>query len=305
MARYEQFSVNELTVEKIFNSAGNNITPGFNPSGGMDYYVENNYGSDTNTGFSWDSPYKTLAKAIGISNTYIAANHHGWAARNRIFYRADEETDNLIVFPNKCDVIGVGSDGQHPMAGILGNHIPANAYTACRFFNIRFVTVSTHEIITHDSASSATEYIGCKFDADGAAHSAIGILAVAHTYLKIVGCRFQGPFSTAYISIGAGNASGLEIKDNEMFDSAAEGIAIASTATSTPGGIIKGNFISATTITIHDESDLFFVIDNRLVTAAAHAYATSVVVNLAKSAGNIVTGNDESSGHPVNANSAT
>jgi hypothetical protein len=295
----------EDTGVSVLTIAESGLVGAPNPSGGMDYYVENNYGLDTNDGLSWGAPYKTLAKAIAVSNVYIALDHHGWAARNRIFYRADEETADLAAFPNKCDVIGVGSDGQHPMAGILGNHVPVNAYTACRFFNIRFVTVTTHEIVTHDSASSATEYIGCKFDADGAAHSTIGILAVAHTYLKVVGCRFQGPFSTAYISIGAGNASGLEIKGNEMFDSAAEGIAIASTTTSTPGGIIKGNFISATTITIHDESDLFFVIDNRLVTAAAHAYATSVVVNLAKSAGNIVTGNDESSGHPVNANSAT
>jgi hypothetical protein len=302
MARYEQFSVNELTVEKIFNPYGSNITPGFNPSGGMDYYVENNYGSDTNTGLSWDSPYKTLAKAIGISNTYIAANHHGWAARNRIFYRADEETANLIVFPNKCDVIGVGSDGQHPMAGILGNHAPVNVYTACRFFNVRFVTVAAGIICSHISTSSATEYIGCKFDADGAAHATQAILGTAHTYLKVVDCRFQGPFATNYIGIGAGNASGLEIKSNEMFDSLGEGIAIASDATSTPGGIIKDNFIEATLITIHDESNLFFVVNNRCVTKADDAFSTSLAVNLAKSAGNIVTGADATRFHPINVN---
>jgi hypothetical protein len=279
---------------------------GPNLSGGVDYYVENNYGLDANDGLSWASPYKTLAKAIAVSNVYIALDHHGWAARNRIFYRADEETADLAAFPNKCDVIGVGSDGQHPMAGILGNHAPVNVYTACRFYNIRFVTVAAGIICSHISTSSGTEYIGCKFDADGAAHATQGILGTAHTYLKVVGCRFQGPFSTGYIGIGAGNASGLEIKENEMFDSAAEGIEIASNATSTPGGIIRDNFVEATTVAIHDASNLFFVINNRLVTAAAGAFATSVIVNLAKAAGNIVTGaGPVSSFHPVNANSAT
>jgi hypothetical protein len=305
-----QTSAGNLTAKKNFTVGGTmyygNLENRYNPSGGMDYYVENNYGLDTNDGASWESPFKTLAKAITVSNAYIAANHHGWAARNRILYRADEETADLVAYPSKCDVIGVGSDGQHPMAGIIGNHAPVNVYTACRFFNVRFVTKAAGIICSHISTSSGTEYIGCKFDADGAAHATQAILGTAHTYLKVNGCRFQGPFSTGYIGLGTGNASGLEIVGNEMFDSAAEGIEIAAGTTSTPGGIIRDNFVSTTTVGIHDASDLFFIINNRIVTAAAGAFATSIIVNLAKSAGNIVTGaGPVSSFHPVNANSAT
>jgi hypothetical protein len=305
-----QSSAGNITAKKNFTVGGTmyygSLENRYNPSGGMDYYVDNNYGLDANDGTSWTSPYKTLAKAIAVSNVYIAADHHGWAARNRILYRADEETADLVAFPNKCDVIGVGSDGQHPMAGITGNHVPVNVFTACRFFNIRFVTVDAGIIVSLISTSSGTEFIGCKFDADGAAHATQAILGTAHVYLKVIGCRFQGPFSTGYIGLGTGNASGLEIKDNEMFDSAAEGIEIAAGTTSTPGGIISGNFIETTTVGIHDASNLFFIINNRLVTAAAGAFATSIIVNLAKSAGNIVTGaGPVSSFHPINANSAT
>jgi hypothetical protein len=272
---------------------------------GSTYFVDNNSGSDGNTGRSWSKPFKTLAKAIAISNIDIARGADRWARRNTIFYCADEETANLVAYPNKCDVIGCGSDGQHTMAGILGNHAPVNVYTACRFFNVRFVTVAAGIICSHISTSSATEYIGCKFDADGAAHATEGVLGTAHTYLKVVGCRFQGPFSTGYVGIGAGNASGLEIKGNEMFDSAAEGINIAGGATSTPGGIIRDNFVQTTTVGIHDASGLFFVVGNTIVTAAAHAYGTSIIVNLAKAARNMITGSDETSQHPVDMNSAT
>jgi hypothetical protein len=40
--RYEQFSVNELTVNKILDVNGQNITPGANPSGALDYFVDIN-----------------------------------------------------------------------------------------------------------------------------------------------------------------------------------------------------------------------------------------------------------------------
>lgn len=281
-----------------------------NPSGGMDYFVDNNGGLDSNDGLSWDTSWKTIAVAIAASNTWIArtaanGGASGWAARNRIFYKADEETVDLVVFPTKCDVIGVGSDGQHPMAGIIGNHVPVNAYTACRWYNVRFVTFDAGIIAAHDSASSGTEYIGCKFDADapaGVNHATIGISAVAHAYLKVKDSRFQGPFSLSYIKIGTGNASGLEIKGNEMFDSADEGIEIVSDATSTPGGIIRDNFIEATTVTIHDESNLFFIVNNRLVTAAAcidAACSGAIIANVDKSVGNYVVTTDSNAFWPV------
>jgi ABC-type hemin transport system substrate-binding protein len=47
------------------------------------------------------------------------------------------------------------------------------------------------------------------------------------------------------------------------------------------------------------------VVGNTIVTAAAHAYATSIIVNLAKAARNMITGSDETSQHPKDVNSAT
>ena len=58
-----------------------------NPSGGVDYYVNNNTGVDaTGDGLSWATAWKTLAKAITASNAKIATTGGAFAAaRNRIF----------------------------------------------------------------------------------------------------------------------------------------------------------------------------------------------------------------------------
>ena len=51
--RYEDFSCEKLTVGQIFNKYGNQITPGCNPSGGLDYYVDGNKSVNGPDGLSW------------------------------------------------------------------------------------------------------------------------------------------------------------------------------------------------------------------------------------------------------------
>jgi hypothetical protein len=106
---------------------------------GSTYFVDNNSGNDGNTGNSWERAFKSLAKAIAVSNVDIARGSDRWARRNTIYYCADTETTNLVVFPNKCDVIGVGSYDANSQPGIKGNHSPANSGNmGTRFINIWF-----------------------------------------------------------------------------------------------------------------------------------------------------------------------
>lgn len=273
MPRYENFAVTNLSVKNIFDLNGMNITPGFNPYGGMDYYVDNNYGSSGGDGLSWDTPKKTLAQAVTLSNANIAADERGYrrgfASRNRIFYRADVETADLVVFPNKCDVIGVGSYDANTKPGITGNHVPVNDENwGTRFYNIWFkAPADASPIITLANTTSGAQFLGCTFSAT--ATTTIGIQSTASPFLKVIGCRFEGAFVTSYITFGAGEAGGTEIRGNTMGDSAASGIVVPNTVTSSWISVVEGNFIEAATLTVNDDADLFFYYNNRFVSLAA------------------------------------
>ena len=67
---------------------------------GKSYYVAGNYGDDTADGSSWDKALKTVAAAIALNNTNIAASKYGWAARNKIYISGDTFEETLVAFPN-------------------------------------------------------------------------------------------------------------------------------------------------------------------------------------------------------------
>jgi hypothetical protein len=243
---------------------------GVDPSG-KQYFVAGNYGSDGNTGESWDAAFKTLAAAIAANNANIAASSRGWAARNTMFISGDTFTETLVAFPNKCDVIGVGSYDANLMPGIIGNHAPVNAGNyGTRFINVHFKGPAVASpLITLASTSSGVQFIASLFDAHASTTTAI--TSTAHPFMKVKDCAFQGAFATAYISIAAGEAGRTVIQDNRMGDAVAVGILINSGTTCSWRSIIDRNIIQAGTITIDDNSDLFYVTRNELISAAAGA----------------------------------
>ena len=264
--------------------------------GGTVYYVEGNAGNDAWDGLSVDYPFKTLAKAIAVSN--IDINRRGrWAKRNTIYLYADTTTETLVAFPNKCDVVGCGSYDANTMPGITGHHAPVNTGNyGTRFFNVWFKgTAVASPIVTLASTSSGTQFIGCMFDGNAGTVTS-GILSTAHPFMKVIGCSFRGAFATSYISLGAGEAGGLVIDGNWMCGSAGIGIIIASDTTSSFPSIIKENtiVISDTSLCIDDDSDLFYYVNNRLMnqgTVTAWAHHTAVAdVNADFAVGNLCTG---------------
>ena len=237
---------------------------------GSTYFVDGNSGSDGNSGKSFAKAFKTLAKAIAISNIDIAGSATRWARRNTIFFTADTTAETLVAFPNKCDVIGCGSYNANTKAGITGNHAPVNAGNyGTRFFNVWFQAVAVASpLISLASTSSGVQFKDCMFD------GVVGTTTLAinnslSTFMNVQGCTFQGAFATGNINLATGALVQCNISDNTMYGSLGYWIQTNASTTVSYGGTIQRNFISAAAICINDASSKFFVTDNNCITAAA------------------------------------
>lgn len=260
---------------------------------GRRYYVAGNFGDDNNDGSSWDKAKSTLADAIAANNTNIAASKYGWAARNEMFITGDTFTEDLVAFPNKCDVIGVGSYDANDKPGILGNHAPVNAANyGTRFINVWLKGPAVASpIITLASTSSGIQTIECTFDAN--AVTTIGIQATASPFLKVIGCDFIGAFATSFITFGAGEAGGTRILDNIMLGSAGKGIVIPNTTTGSWTPITARNIIYSVGQWLDDDGAVFMHIDNRGITGVDCAtYTDGFDGTLIRMVGNLQTGSN-------------
>lgn len=252
----------------IFNANGEMADSGYYKT----YFVDGNAGLDTNSGLSWAQAYKTLAKAMAVSHAAIAASSQGWAARNRIFFKADASAETLTKFAQKTDVIGVGSMDWRSKPQLKGNHVIPNtiSYMGCRFINVEFSgpTATGGDIITMTS-QHGIQFLGCSFRGNSTTAATAAIIATACVDLKIIGCEFTGAFSDAVIELGAGQADGFVVKDS-FIQGANMGIDIPATVTYAANkcGLILNNVISATLACINDALGTTFVIGNRLRTAA-------------------------------------
>jgi hypothetical protein len=278
------------------------IAGGINTIGSV-YFVDVNAGADTNDGLSWETAYKTLAVALAASHADIAANSTGWANRNRIFYKGDNNevtAETLVKLADKTDIIGVGSYDHRPFPVLIGNHVIAGSYMGCRFINMGFKSLAAGGVImTLVTAQSGIEFIGCEFDGSTATPATIGLLATAVEKLKVSGCRFIGKFSTTAIDIGAGESNGLMIENN-IIQSGAIGIRISSTFTCSvrDAWIIK-NLFDVTTLVVDENSDKVIIGGNRGVTAAAQTLALIFDYNSALACDNIITSATVTSVYPA------
>ena len=295
--RYEDFSCEKLTVGKIFNKSGNLIMPGpgCNPSGGLDYYVDGNKTVNGPDGLSWGRAFNTLATAIAASDVSIAATRNRWwARRNRIFVVGDALSENLVKFPTKCDVIGLGSYDGFTQAGLSGRHVPVGESYGTRFFNIHFKAVAHASpivtlTVTTGSAPSGVQFHGCTFDGTLGTMTS-GILSTAMPGLGVFDCDFVGTFVTSYISFGAGEAGRARIIGNRMLGTAGKGIIAASDMTTSWAAVVAKNIINSTGIWLDDDSDLLYVVDNRAFTAVNCATSTAGYdFNIKRACGNIQT----------------
>ena len=272
---------------------------------GSTYFVDNNSGLDSNDGSSWEKAFKTLAKAIAISNIDIARGSDRWARRNTIYYAADTETATLVAFPNKCDVIGCGSYDANVKPGITGNHAPVNTGNyGTRFFNVWFKAVAAATpIVDLVSSTSGCQFIGCTFD--GVAGTVTyAIRATASPFLVVKGCDIFGTFATGYIALGTGDTAGTLVEGNWMHGSAGLGIATVTGTTSSYQTLIKNNIISTTStgLCVDDEANsstgILYLVGNRFMNGATLSnyagYTGCIDPNIARCVDNICMGADVS-----------
>jgi hypothetical protein len=254
------------------------------------YFVDGNV-SATGDG-SIDHPYSTLAEAIAASDTSIALSaNRWWARRNKIYCCGDTLTEDLVKFPTKCDVIGVGSYDGNTQCGLYGHHAPVGECYGARFYNIHFkAKAHASPVITLTNATSGLQLHGCTFDGTLGTMTS-GILATASPFLVVDDCDFVGTFVTSYITFGAGEAGRTRITNNRMLGTAAKGIVAPGTTTASWMPLIQGNTIMATGKPIDDAASVFFVVNNRLMTDINIGTTTAgYTFDLSQACGNILTG---------------
>lgn len=254
------------------------------------YFVDGNV-SATGDG-SIDHPYSTLAEAIAASDTSIALSaNRWWARRNKIYCCGNTLTEDLVKFPTKCDVIGVGSYDGNTQCGLYGHHAPVGECYGARFYNIHFkAKAHASPVITLTNATSGLQLHGCTFDGTLGTMTS-GILATASPFLVVDDCDFVGTFVTSYITFGAGEAGRTRITNNRMLGTAAKGIVAPGTTTASWMPLIQGNTIMATGKPIDDAASVFFVVNNRLMTDINIGTTTAgYTFDLSQACGNILTG---------------
>jgi hypothetical protein len=264
---------------------------GPNPSGAQDYFVDGNV-SVTGNGLSLASPFVTLAEAIAASDISIALSaNRWWARRNRIFIMGDTLTEDLVKFPTKCDVIGLGSYDANDKPGLYGHHAPVGESYGTRFINIHFkAKAHASPVITLTNEASGIKVIRCSFDGTLGTMTS-GILATASPFLEVLDCDFFGTFVTSYITFGTGEAGRTRIIGNRMLGTAAKGIVAGGGMTASWIPLIDGNIIRATGQWIDDDSDKFAITNNRGITDVDTTTSTAGYdFNLQLAAGNIQMG---------------
>lgn len=300
MTQITKLPPNDLYVGSVLlaNANGDIANSGYYKT----YYVDANAGLDTNAGTSWATAYKTLAVALAASHAAIAAASAGYAARNRIFFKADQtgasEGETLTKFAQKTDVIGVGSTDWRAKPRLQGNHTVAAtvSYQGCRFINMEFggPTVTGGDIFTI-TGQHGIQFIDCSFRGNSTTAATAAIIATACVDMKIIGCDFTGAFSDAVIELGAGQADGFLVQ-NCFIQGANEGIDIPATVTYAANkcGMIKDCVISSTLQCIKDALGTTFIINNRLRTAANKGVAMvgAILCGLTYAQGNRITTGD-------------
>ena len=284
-----------------------------NPTGAQDYFVDLNASSASSAvamaahdltvdGTSWSSAFQLIESAITASNASIALTaNRWWARRNRIFVCGDGIAEDLTILPEKCDVIGVGSD-LYSFPRVIGVHNitatrpTAGKATACRFINMGFQATGTDDLFQIPAACHGLSFIGCTFTAaTGANAKALEITDSAH--VRIIGCDFltaaggvTGIFARAVSLEGTASIHDFVATDNRIICAAS---AFVLAAGELNGSLVARNYIKqhGADVAVNDASNECSFVDNRIISNQGSQAASSFATWNAKLAvNNICTG---------------
>jgi hypothetical protein len=236
-----------------------------NPSGAADYYMDLNV-SATGDG-SINYPFSTLAEAIAASNTSIGLrDNRWWARRNRIFCMGDEINEDITVLPEKCDIIGVGTD-LAPYPRFMHSWAITTGVKGCRFINLGFMNDAADASVSLPAGSHGNEFWDCHFIRETG--GTYGLTIVTSANIKIIGCEFLpdgagGLYTTAAIRFLTGACYDFEIRD--CYIEGAIGVTIDA---ANFGSRIVDSTIRSTGLVIVDTGLTTKLSNCRFITAAA------------------------------------
>ena len=268
------------------------------------FYADGNVVSSGN-GLSWLSAVKTVSEALVMAHAYESTSgNRAWAHRAIVYVCGDELVEDITLFAEKTDVIGVGSNAEMKMPGIRGNHVlvatGTDTFHGCRWINVEF-RCTTGIMMDIPIGQNGQEFIGCSFRGDTT--TTIGLRAVQSHRMKIIGCEFWPDNSgtgltTAAVQINAGGTVTFFRMEDCLVYTSGIGLDFNPTVGQVDMCFARKNTIYAGGQTIDDESTELFVTENMLISAAAAGTGSAWTFNLALAAGNIETGNNQSNAIP-------
>lgn len=257
---------------------------GPNPSGAFDYFVDGNISGETGAedraaydatvdGRSWPNAFSLLSSAIAASNTSIgSSDNRYWARRNRIFACGDQELDeDLTVLPEKCDIIGAGTD-LLPFPRILGNHVIAAATVGVRLINLGFITQTTADLFVFPASCHGLQILGCLFQPGATSTKCLEITDSAHVRLIGNSIIVRAGSMASIFGVGISIEGDASIHDTIIEDNnitATIGVVIVESGAAAMGGLIKDNTIRAVGLCLNDASGDFQVVGNDFISDAA------------------------------------
>ena len=257
------------------------------------YYVDLNVAATGNG--SPDHPYSTIAEAITASNTSIGlAANRWWARRNYIYVCGDGIEEDLTVLPEKCDIIGCGSD-LVPYPRVIGHHTIALAKVGTRFINMGFTADGAGDLFAIPAGCHGLQFLGGHMQpAVGGSAKALEITDSALVVIQGVKI-FQNPgaYGTGIFGIGIsieGILSTHQITIDGNWINATVGVKCVASSPAYDG-VISNNLIHSVSYWVDDDSDEFHVINNRAITDIDTSTSTAGYdFNLKKASGNLQTG---------------
>ncbi len=257
------------------------------------YYVDLNVAATG--GGSPDHPFATIAEAITASNTSIGlAANRWWARRNYIYVCGDGIEEDLTVLPEKCDIIGCGSD-LVPYPRVIGHHTIALAKVGCRFINMGFTADGAGDLFVIPAGCHGLQFLGGHMQ-PAAAGSTKALEITDSALVVIQGVKiFQNPgaYGTGIFGIGIsieGILSTHQITIDGNWINATVGVKCVASSPAYDG-VISNNLIHSVSYWVDDDSDEFHVINNRAITDIDTSTSTAGYdFNLKKASGNLQTG---------------